>query len=65
MPRVQVWLVTLMLTLSGMALLVAVHAAALRYAYGAIGDGVYLIVLGAGGAIALGIGRVVGWLNRG
>lgn len=65
MARGQVWFVTLVLTLFGIGLLVLVHALALRFAYGAIGGGVYLIVAGAGLAIAFFIGRVVRWLNQG
>jgi hypothetical protein len=64
MARGQVWFVTLVLTLIGIGLLVAIHAAAVSYAYGTIGDGVYLIVAAAGLGIALVIGRVVGWLNQ-
>jgi protein-S-isoprenylcysteine O-methyltransferase Ste14 len=65
MPRIQIWAVTLVLTLVGAGLVVAVHSLSIRFLYPSIGDGIYFVVLGAGWAAALLIGRVVRWLNGG
>ena len=64
MPRVQLWIVTLMLTGFGIALVIVVHVLTLRYFYATIGDGIYLILLAVAGAISVLIARVVRWLNR-
>ena len=63
MPRIQIWAVTLMLTLSGIALVVLVHSLSIRFLYPSIGNGIYFFVLGIGAALAVAIGRVVRWMN--
>lgn len=65
MPRIQIWAVTLMLTLLGLGVVVVVHSLSIRFLYPAIGVGTYLIVLGIAGALSVFIGRVVRWLNDG
>lgn len=63
MPRIQIWAVTLMLTLLGAALVVLVHSLSIGFLYPAIGNGIYFFVLGVAGALAIAIGRAVRWMN--
>ncbi|MCE9521950.1 MAG: hypothetical protein K8S25_05895 [Alphaproteobacteria bacterium] len=65
MPRIQIWAVTLVLTLLSAGLVVLVHVLSIRFLYPDIGGGIYLILLGIAAAAALFVGRVLRWLNGG
>ena len=65
MQKGQIWAVTLMLTLAGMGVVIAVALLVIAYLTPVVGSSAYVAVFGVAAVVSVLIGRAVRWLLDG